>query len=247
MSAKTHDELHAIVTDLALLVGGLDKRMSHFVAELRGMAANDVLDVEVATIGPAGTFSRDWTVPYAAVSIINFTGGVVTVTSDTPGSAAPTGPGCHQVGAGAAATINLMGRTLTLYGTVGGLVSLQVFTRPQPPAYGPAGGGTSGAIRLAENSALLLAGVTVNGTTRATGGFSKFRAFGASDVAGTLNVQQSRDGVTWYTTVTQPVAAGITSGTIVESILELPFARAQFVNGAANQGAFELDSALIAI
>ncbi|MDQ1426626.1 MAG: hypothetical protein QOK39_102 [Acidimicrobiaceae bacterium] len=97
---------------------------------------------------------------------------------------------------------------------------------------------------FAETATPLLAGATVNGLSRNGSGFSRFRAFAASDQAGTLNIQQSRDGATWYTTTTTGVAGG-SVGTVLESIIALTFMRCQYVNGATNQGTFELDSSLV--
>lgn len=104
-----------------------------------------------------------------------------------------------------------------------------------------------GLSRFAEDSSLLLAAAVRDGTSHSTFGSARFRAFASSDQAGTLAIQQSRDGVSWYTTVSQPVAAGPTAGTVLESIVALAFARAVYTNGATNQGAFELDSVLLAV
>ena len=101
--------------------------------------------------------------------------------------------------------------------------------------------------RTAENSAVLAAAGTRNGATQSASGFGRFRAFASSDQAGTLNIQQSRDGVTWYTTTSVAVAAGATAGTVLESLLALPLVRAQYVNGATPQTAFEFDTVLIGI
>jgi hypothetical protein len=113
---------------------------------------------------------------------------------------------------------------------------------------GAASAVTDSTTPFAEDSSLLLANATRSGTSHATNGYAKFRVFASSDVAGTLSIQQSRDGSSWYTTTTpQAVPADSTSATVVESILTLPFARARYVNGAANQATFELDSVLIAV
>lgn len=230
------------VVDLAVLVARLEAGMSSWTAQLRGMTVNDVLDCEMVTLDATGIFSRDWTVPFAAVAVANTSGNLLTVTSDPPQAAPPSGgAGSHPVGPGAGAVINLTGRALTIYGAAGNVVGLQVFTRPQAPAFGQVA--TNATAALAEPSTLLLAGATANGATRIGGENSRFRAFAAADVAGTLNLQQSRDGVVWYTTVTQAVGAG--SPTVVESIVTLPLVRAQYVNGATNQATFEFDTALV--
>lgn len=244
MSARTELERRAneATVDLAVFLAHFERSLSSIVSELRGMTVNDVLDAELVVLDASGIWSRDWSVPFAAVAVANG-GPALVLASDPPQQSAPTGPGSHPVGAGAAVVVNITGRTLTLYGTAGTIVGLQVFTRPQPPSFGTA---TTGAVRFAESTTPLLAAGTVNGGTYATAGYAHFRAFASSDVAGTVAIQQSRDGLTWYTTTSQAVAADSTSGTVIESIVTLPFARARYVNGAANQAAFELDSALLA-
>lgn len=98
--------------------------------------------------------------------------------------------------------------------------------------------------RASEDASLLAGNATRNGATRAAGSSSKFRAFASADQAGTLSIQQSPDGgTTWYTTLTQAVAAN--TPTILESIVTLPHVRAQFANGASAQGAFAFASALV--
>lgn len=70
-----------------------------------------------------------------------------------------------------------------------------------------------------------------------------FRVFADADQAGTLNVQQSMDGVTWYTTDTASVSASTPK--IIESTWTLNYVRVQYVNGATAQGAFLLTSQLV--
>lgn len=96
-----------------------------------------------------------------------------------------------------------------------------------------------------EASGLLAGAATRNGSTRTTRGARLFRAFASSDVAGTLSVQQSEDGSTWHTTVSQPVAAGATAGTVLESLITLPNVRASYLNGAGAQASFVFWSALV--
>lgn len=102
-------------------------------------------------------------------------------------------------------------------------------------------------LRNTEVSTVLAGAATRNGDTLSSYGFSRFRAFASSDVAGTLNIQQSADGgTTWYTTTTAAVAAGSTAGTVLESIIAQPHVRAQYVNGASVQTAFAFSTALLA-
>lgn len=109
-------------------------------------------------------------------------------------------------------------------------------------------------LQTQESTTLLAANATINGATHDTGsnagtaakGYSRFRAFANSAQAGTLNIQQSPDGATWY--ITLPTAVNAASPTVVESIISLRYVRAQYVNGAVAQtGTFEFDSCLVAI
>ena len=74
-------------------------------------------------------------------------------------------------------------------------------------------------------------------------GFDKLRAFVSADQSGTLNMQQSDDGNTWYTTQSQAIVAG--TPLVVESLLVLRYARAQVQNGAIAQGALTFGSTVL--
>ena len=74
--------------------------------------------------------------------------------------------------------------------------------------------------------------------------FDFYRVLAASDQVGTLNIQQSIDGSTWYTSVSQATVAG--EATVVESIPSASFIRAQFVNGSTAQTEFLLSSMTVA-
>jgi hypothetical protein len=131
----------------------------------------------------------------------------------------------------------------------GGLLHAAVNVSTSTPAASASGGGGGGGgndtQHFDETDTVLAIGATRNGSTRATEDYSRFRAFASADQAGTLNIQQSSDGSTWYTTDTIPVAAN--SPTVLETIVAMPYARVQYVNGGVVQTAFELDSMLVAI
>lgn len=76
--------------------------------------------------------------------------------------------------------------------------------------------------------------------------FDFFRVLVASDQAGTLNIQQSPDGTTWVTTLSQSIPANAAEGTVVESIPSALFIRAQVVNGATAQTTFILAQMTVA-
>ena len=101
----------------------------------------------------------------------------------------------------------------------------------------------------AEATSPLAGNATFNGATRQIGDplgtlgqASRLRAMAYSDVAGTLKIQQSRDGTTWRSSVVQPVAAG-DPGQVVEALIVRPYVRVVYVNGATIQTVFELDLA----
>ena len=90
------------------------------------------------------------------------------------------------------------------------------------------------------------AGTPADGTSGGAGA-SRFRAFAAADVAGTLIIQQSADKVNWFKTISQPVLADFTQGTVLESMPVLRYVRAVFTNGATNQASFEFDTSVVSI
>lgn len=241
----------AAVVDTIVSLRGISTNLSQLVAALRGMTINNVLDAEVAVIPATGVWSRDFSVPFASVAISS--AAAVTVAADAPQASAPAAGPASQVIVGGA-VLNISGRTLSVYGAAGTQISVQVFDRPQPPSYSPAATITTAASAqvltpAAEDSTLLLAAGAVNGATRDTQGLgvARFRAFAAADVAGTLSIEQSRDGLTWYETTSAGILANIAQGTVLESIIALRFVRARVVNGGAGQAAFEFDSTLVAI
>lgn len=102
-----------------------------------------VLAVETWQFDPAGIITRSWHVPYAAVAVDNHSTQPITATSGPPAASAPSsGQGVAVLPGSSAAVCELAGRTLTLYGTPGDSVTLQVFTDTQPPAYGASSGTT---------------------------------------------------------------------------------------------------------
>lgn len=114
---------------------------TQLAAHLRGQLVNDVLGVEIATFNAEGIITRDYRVAIGSLTVANHTANNVTVASGpAAGPAAPgTGKGLQLVRPAIQRTINLgASHSVTLYGLAGGTVSLEVFTRPQPPSSGPA-------------------------------------------------------------------------------------------------------------
>lgn len=102
-----------------------------------------------------------------------------------------------------------------------------------------------------ESVAAQAANATVTGVKRDVGvqagqnhGLCVFNAKAVSDQAGTVRIESSLDGTTWYrSTADVAVAANI------PVILSIPvvsqFHRAVYVNGATAQGNFKLDTSYI--
>lgn len=205
----------------------------------KSIAAGDVMMQRAVTIGSSGVFHHDWPNPYAAVSVANLSPCLLTVTSLAPMSQAPsTGTGVTRVRGGCQRTLASRSTEVTVYGAPGATFDITVYGRPRDPQNGRL---TSVYTRVTESTTPLAASGTFNGAAvDVGGGATRFRAFASSDQAGTINMQQSPDGVTWYTTESQPLTAGSTVGTVVESITCLRYVRAQVVNGTVAQTAFLL-------
>jgi hypothetical protein len=243
---------HSLNVDMLMFLDTIKDQLSEAVAALRGMAINQVLDTETATIDGTGVWTRDFVVPFASVAI-RCTNPVVAATGP-PQVAAPTGPASQAVSRGA--VFNMSGRELSVYGPAGTQISLQIFAKPCQPSFAEAATVVTAATAqtvttFAENSAVLAAGGTRNGAAHDTNGLgvARFRAVAASDVAGNLQVQQSDDGVTWF--ITQPnvgILADFTQGTVLESIITMRYVRAVVTNGGgAPQTSFKFSTALVAI
>jgi hypothetical protein len=100
-----------------------------------------------------------------------------------------------------------------------------------------------------EATGLLAAGDHFDGASHDTSAWAyvRFRVLAASDQAGTVYIEQSADGTTWFRTSTEPVTAGFTQAAIVtESLITMRYVRAYYVNGATQQTEFMLATALLA-
>jgi hypothetical protein len=83
-------------------------------------------------------------------------------------------------------------------------------------------------------------GVTLN--TGSQNSYLMHKALVYTDQAGTLQMQQSRDGVTWRTT--QTVAVPAATATVIADPLICQYCRVLYTNGATAQTVMELDSTL---
>ncbi|HID56453.1 TPA: hypothetical protein EYP37_07975 [Candidatus Poribacteria bacterium] len=93
-----------------------------------------------------------------------------------------------------------------------------------------------------DSTTSLAAGASFTGSTRDAQYYTQFRAKAYADQAGTLYIQQSRDGSTWRTTHSIAVGAGETQQIVADLVDR--YCRVHYVNGATDQAAFELTSSL---
>lgn len=131
MATRHHSD--EVMTSL----GTMHDRLSTLTTVLRDMVVHECLTTVTLAFDTEGVATFDWSAGFASVAITNTSAQSVTVTAATPTDTAPlTGSGVALVPAGKGATYNLAGHALTLYGTAGDRVTLSVFSRPQPPAWG---------------------------------------------------------------------------------------------------------------
>lgn len=118
-------------------------RLTEVASLLRGLSQNNVLwSGTVELVG--GQHFLPFTVPAAAVAVANpiDSGAVLTIAAGTPQASAPTqGAGVLRLDPGHAAVLPITGSSITLYGPAGELITLAVFSAPQPPSF--AGGPTA--------------------------------------------------------------------------------------------------------
>lgn len=170
-------------------VGGPTQHQAAVVLELEQMRAAvgdmtrmlarlvpEVLSQETVILDANGQATKQFRVPFRAISVDNFGQGNLTVAADTLKGAAPNlGPGVARVGPGGYAVINTTGYAWTIYGgTAGDAVTVATYACPQPPI-GVAGstagqlvtGGSGGLIVAAFGQASLNAYGAVTGPTAA--------------------------------------------------------------------------------
>jgi hypothetical protein len=76
-------------------------------------------------------------------------------------------------------------------------------------------------------------------------GFSRWRVLVSSDQAGTVSLQQSADGVTFYTTRSGSYSPG--QAAVYESLVAARYLQVTYVNGGSAQGSFRVLAALVAV
>ncbi|HEV2347595.1 MAG TPA: hypothetical protein VGS97_26120 [Actinocrinis sp.] len=104
----------------------------------RELRHTKVLETASFKFNTAGVISRDYPVPYSAVTIVSQSSAKLTAANQPNAGAAPSeGQGTAIVGPYGSGTYNLAGRSLTLYGNPGDYVTITVYACPQTPAAAP--------------------------------------------------------------------------------------------------------------
>lgn len=112
---------------------------TEFMERLGGQIINNVLDVFTATFATDGVITREYNVAAGSVEVCNDLNTNTVTVSSAPagggiaGSAPGGGTGVFKVKGGATRTVALASRTLSLYGTSGDTISVQVFTAAVRP------------------------------------------------------------------------------------------------------------------
>jgi hypothetical protein len=124
-------------TDVMTALGTVHDRISALASVLKELVVAECLQTTTLALSADGIATFDWSGGFASVAVTNTSAAAVTVTTDTPAAAAPTtGTGVGLCPPGKGTVYNMTGHTVTLYGTPGDRVTLSVFARPQPPAWG---------------------------------------------------------------------------------------------------------------
>lgn len=124
--------------ELSQLVHAGLTQTAAIAAQIASAVLNDVLECELAAIGAEGYAVMGYHTAVGSVALANHGTGTMTVQGGAPagGSAPGRGPGLGRVDAGSAATLNVTGTVITIYGTPGDVFTFQAFTGGQPPAWG---------------------------------------------------------------------------------------------------------------
>lgn len=138
--------------ELAALVHQLVTQTANIADRWATQIVNRVLLTELVIFDAQGLVTRPFHTSMGSVAVSNHGTGTITVQGGSPSgdSLAPPGRGrgLGRVHGGRSATLNLTGTVLSLYGTPGEFATIQVFTKPQPPAWGPGTSNTNVATQL---------------------------------------------------------------------------------------------------
>jgi len=129
---NSREAQHLLTAELLEEIRRLNETSSEMAARLRSGILNGVLLVELAVFDATGLVERTFNTTAGSAAIVNHGSADIIVSSAPAGPAAPgQGKGIQLIPAGAGMTVPVGTRTLTLYGTTGQKVSVQVFTGTQ--------------------------------------------------------------------------------------------------------------------
>lgn len=137
---RTHHALSdQVMIDTAALLRRLETATTELTAFLRGQAVNSVLFSGLAVLDANGQHCFSADVPFATLAVANLAAGggtTVTVAAGPPAlGAPPVGAALWRVPPSAAMVFPLTGRDFTIYGAVGQVLNIAVFTALQPPSF----------------------------------------------------------------------------------------------------------------
>lgn len=111
---------------------------TEFMERLAGQAINNVLEVWSGVIPAEGYIQKQWHVAAGCIEVNNLgvAANLMTVSTASPGAGgniAPSGTGTYVIAGQTRRTVALASRTVTIYGTPGDRVAIQVFTAALRP------------------------------------------------------------------------------------------------------------------
>ena len=129
---------HLLVAELLQEIRTLRETSSAHAQSLLGAVVNEVLVVETTKFDADGVVSRQYRTMVGSVVVANIGTADVSVSSSPPASGiGATGVGQYVVRKDTAVSVPIGSRTVTIYGTAGDTVGLQVYAGRVPPMSGP--------------------------------------------------------------------------------------------------------------
>ena len=137
---KDREATNAVLTELLSEFTALRTEMTDRIARIQGSLLNDVLDVYQHTFGTVAVLNRSYRAPVGCIVVDNqSSSNAVTVTSYPNADEAPTsGTGLATIPAGTVRTIPIGSRTISVAGTEGDVVCIQVYAAAARPTSGSA-------------------------------------------------------------------------------------------------------------
>ena len=140
--APSRNAAETAILELRATLENQSTRLTEIASELRGLSLNSVLLAEMLVLPAGGIVHRDTSTPYASVGAWAY-GQTIIIDSGGEGAAAPgSGIGMLRVPAASAIVWPMVGTGITVYGDPGDEVLLALWSKPQPPRFTAAAGGT---------------------------------------------------------------------------------------------------------